>query len=240
VDVSVTASSSGLTDGVSTAFDITCPPIAAIASGDGPVCPGGTSTLTIDLIGGTAPWSVLLSDGQVQSGGTPPFNFSVTPGTYTATAVDADGCTVTVSFTVVVEDSSPPTLTLKPTAKLFPANHKYVTLPVTQMVASVGDNCSTLGVSDVVITRVTSDEPEDGTDDGSTRNDIVIAPGCKSVQLRAERAEQLNGRVYSVTLQVKDGEGNVGTAVYKVMVPIISGGTAVEDGALYTVTGCSL
>ena len=38
------------------------------------LCPSGdrTSTLTIELIEGTLPWSVVLSDGQVQSGGLGP------------------------------------------------------------------------------------------------------------------------------------------------------------------------
>jgi hypothetical protein len=83
--------------------------IDARMTGDPQVlCPSGdgTSTLTIDLIVGALPWSVQLSDGQFQSGNTPSFNFSVTsPGTYQATAVDADGCSDTESFTVVADDS---------------------------------------------------------------------------------------------------------------------------------------
>ena len=43
------------------------------------VCPGVSSTLTVNLSGGTAPWSVLLSDGNVQTGSTSTFNFSVNP-----------------------------------------------------------------------------------------------------------------------------------------------------------------
>lgn len=43
-----------------------------------------------------------------------------------------------------------------------------------------------LKVNDVVIAEVTSDELEDapGTDDGSTLNDIVIAPLCQSLPNR--------------------------------------------------------
>ena len=55
----------------------------------------------------------------------------------------------------------------------------------------------------VVIEKVTSDEPDNapGGGDGNTSNDIVIAGNCKSVQLRSERDENKNGRVYAVTLR---------------------------------------
>jgi hypothetical protein len=109
------------------------------------------------------------------------------------------------------------------------------------MVASVSDNCSALSVSDLVISAVTSDEPDDakGNGDANTVNDIVIAANCKSVQLRAERADALNGRVYIVTLKVKDAAGNIGTATFRVNVPINTGGAATDSGASNTVTGCS-
>jgi hypothetical protein len=46
-----------------------------------------------------------------------------------------------------------------------------------------------------------------GDADGNTTNDIVIAADCKSVQLRSERNETLNGRVYVITLRVHDAAG---------------------------------
>ena len=86
-----------------------------------------------------------------------------------------------------------------------------------------------------------SDEPDNanGNGDGNTVDDIVIAANCKSVQLRAERADALNGRVYIVTLKVKDAAGNIGTATFRVNVPVNAGGTAIDSGVSYTVTGCS-
>jgi hypothetical protein len=76
--------------------------------------------------------------------------------------------------------------------------------------------------------------------DGNTLNDIVIAADCKSLQLRAERDANRNGRVYTVTLKVTDSSGNVTTATRKVTVPISPGaGAAVDSGPAYTVnSGC--
>ncbi len=73
----------------------------------------------------------------------------------------------------------------------------------------------TVGIGGVVITQVTSDEPDNGNGDGNTVNDIVIAADCRSVQLRSERAGPLNGRVYIVTLRVKDAAGNSTTKTVK-------------------------
>jgi hypothetical protein len=69
-------------------------------------------------------------------------------------------------------------------------------------------------------------------------NDIVIAPDCKSVQLRAEREGSGDGRVYKITLKVKDSSGNITTAVRQVIVPK-SGSSATDSGVHYTVNGCN-
>jgi len=94
--------------------------------------------------------------------------------------------------------------------------------------------------SSIVITSVHSDEAEEnpGGGDGNTLNDIVIAANCKSVQLRAERDSNLNGRVYTITFRVTDSEGNTTTATATVSVPLTSSsGTAVNGpGPGYTVT----
>ena len=84
---------------------------------------------------------------------------------------------------------------------------------------------------------MTSDEPDDvaGKADGSTTNDIVIAPDCKSVQLRAERNETLNGRVYVITLRLRDAAGNTTRKDFKVSVPIGSDSPpAVQDATALT------
>ena len=85
------------------------------------------------------------------------------------------------------------------------------------MVQSATDDCDGNVINNVVIEKATSDEVEDspGGGDGNTRNDIVIAANCKSVQLRQERDGGMNGRVYLVTLRVSDSAGNIGRATYQ-------------------------
>jgi uncharacterized repeat protein (TIGR01451 family) len=163
------------------------------------------------------------------------------PGTYTITysAHDPSGNTTTSTRTVNVVDTTPPTITLKNvTISLWPPNHRYQTVTVANLVQSASDGCDgEVDLSDVVISKVTSDEVENGNGDGNTMNDIVIASDCKSVQLRAEREGNGDGRVYTITFKVKDAAGNVTTATAQVYVPRNSGGSAVDSGAHYTVEG---
>jgi len=168
------------------------------------------------------------------------------PGAYLITynASDPSGnAAVPVSRTVNVVDTIAPTINLNgQTLSMWPPNHNYQTFNVTDFVVSVSDGCDTsLGVGDVVISRVTSDELENGSGDGNTTNDIVIAGDCKSVQLRAERAGSGDGRVYTITFTVQDASGNVGTATATVFVPQSqNSGPAVDSGPHYTVNGSCL
>jgi hypothetical protein len=99
------------------------------------------------------------------------------------------------------------------------------------MVESVSDNCSLPGMGDVMIEKVTSDEPDIALGDGDRPNDIVIAPDCRSVQLRAERAEASDGRVYTITLRLRDGKGNVARQDFEVGVPNSRNGVPAVKGA---------
>ncbi len=165
------------------------------------------------------------------------------PGAYVITynASDPSGNAATpVMRTVNVVDTVAPVIVLNGnTPSMWPPNHKYQTFSVSDFVASVTDGCDTgLGVGDVVITQVTSDELENSGGDGNTLNDIVIAGDCKSVQLRAERDGGGDGRVYAITFSVKDGSGNVGTATAYVLVEKSQGsGPPVNSGPHYTVNG---
>jgi hypothetical protein len=163
------------------------------------------------------------------------------PGSYTITYTATDGVNVaTKTRTVNVVDTTAPLLTLKPNLQLWPPNHSYRTVTMSQMAQSVGDGCNTtLGIGSVVIEKVTSDEPDNapGNADGNTTNDIVIAADCRSVQLRSERDERKNGRVYAITLRVRDGSGNATRKEFKVSVPIGQNGVAaVKDAAAQTKT----
>jgi uncharacterized repeat protein (TIGR01451 family) len=121
---------------------------------------------------------------------------------------------------------------------LWTPTHQYQTVTVANLIASAGDSCSTgLGQSNVVISQVSSDEPQDiaGGGDGNTLSDIVIAPDCKSVQLRAERNGNGNGRVYTITFKVSDG---FNTTTLTSKLKIFAGSlNVVDDGAAagYTV-----
>jgi uncharacterized repeat protein (TIGR01451 family) len=163
-----------------------------------------------------------------------------TVGTYTVTynASDLSGNAATpVTRTVIVQDTTAPVITLNSFApSLWPPNHTYQTFQVTQFVTGVSDSCDTpLSVSSVVIEKVTSDEIENGNGDGNTANDIVIASDCKSVQLRAERENNSDGRVYTITFLVRDASGNTTRATATVVVPINAGQTSVDSGVHYTV-----
>lgn len=224
---------------VTASFAPTCSMTTATVSGGGASCPGGSSTVTVTLSGGTAPYTVTLSNGGGTLTGNSPLNFTVSPAsttTYTVqSATDANGCPVTASGSAMVtigSDNIAPTLTLKSPITLWPADSAYRTVTVSQMVQSVSDNCSALSVSDVVIEKVTSDEPDNvsGNSDGNTTQDIVIN-SCSSVQLRAERDLNKNGRVYLITLRVRDVAGKVTRKDFKVNVPLAPNGPSAVQGA---------
>ena len=167
-----------------------------------------------------------------------PAQFPLGPTTVTWTVTDNHGHTATATQVITVVDNTPPTITLNGNViTLWPPNHKYETVQVSNLVASASDNCdASVSLSSVYISRVTSDEAENGNGDGNTSNDIVIAANCKSVQLRSEREGGGNGRVYTITFKVRDVSGNVATATAKVTVPHSQNGTpATDDGAHYTV-----
>ena len=153
--------------------------------------------------------------------------------TITITVEDSSGNKTikTTSFTVI--DNTPPIIVLNgQTISLWPPNHKYTTVAVNDLVSSAGDSCDpSINLSSVVIQKVSSDEG------AAADNDIIIAPDCKSVQLRAERLGSGNGRVYTITFKVTDASGNFVTAIGKVTVPHDqgNGNTAIDDGPAYTV-----
>ena len=137
-----------------------------------------------------------------------------------------------LAYVFVAVADTPPTITLKAPISLWPPDHNYRAVILSQMVQSASDAEDGNLINSVVVEKVTSDEPDNapGGSDGNTSNDIVIAGDCKSVRLRSERDETKNGRVYSVTLRVADSAGNVTRAVFRVSVRLNqSGAPAVED-----------
>ena len=188
-------------------------------------------------------------DGSFDPDGDPITLAQDPPGPYplgstevTLTVTDDKGASAQCTATVTVEDVTAPTLSVSSTPiTLWPPNHKYATIDITQYVTIVSENCANLSASDVVITDVDSDEPEDakGGGDGKTEDDIIIT-SCNTVDLRAERQGSGNGRVYTIHLELDDGNGNTTTALLAVHVPKNQNGDpAVDDGAAagFTISG---
>jgi hypothetical protein len=148
--------------------------------------------------------------------------FPVGTTTVTCTATDDAGNAFDETLDVTVVDVDPPVITgITSPIRLWPPNHKYTTLAVTDFVHSVADNCSDLSLDSVVITSVTSSEPDDvrGRGDGRTKNDFVIAQDGKSVKLRKERQGGGDGRIYTVFVEAADPSGNAITESFEVHVP---------------------
>jgi hypothetical protein len=147
---------------------------------------------------------------------------STSPGTYavqvTGTNSDATPQTGTCQASVeVVPDLTPPTLTVSVTpTRLWPPNHKYVTVTAT---TGASDDLDAAPV--VTLVSVVSGEPDDapGDADGSTVGDVVIVDD-HTFKLRAERSEVGPGRTYTITYMAQDAAGNVTSAVAVVRVPL--------------------
>jgi hypothetical protein len=119
---------------------------------------------------------------------------------------------------------------------MWPPEHQYLTYTIEDFVYSVSDNCADISLDDLKISQVTSDEPEDAKADGHTRNDIVISPDRRSVDLRAERQGGGNGRVYTITVFAEDNNENVGRGSFQVIVPASIKDNVVDDGPIYHVS----
>jgi hypothetical protein len=80
---------------------------------------------------------------------------------------------------------------------------------------NVTDNC---GSSSCTLS-VSSNEPINGTGDGDTAPDWQIVD-ANHVRLRAERAGNGNGRVYTITITCHDSVGNSSSKSVTVRAPI--------------------
>lgn len=194
--------------------------------------PGAVVTDTCD------PAPVLVISGTVDTH---------TPGDYvvTYTATDDSGNKTVVTRTVRVVDTTPPVITVNAAPiSLWPPNHKYNGVTLDALDIEVTDLCDlNVSATDVVIASVDSDEAEEALSpgDGKTYKDILIGASCRSAEVRAERMQNGNGRVYTLHLEVADASGNVGTASYEIHVPknLNMGPLGVADApALYSVEGC--
>ncbi len=139
--------------------------------------------------------------------------------------VQCDGATgigVSVCQAIVV-DVTPPTISVSvDPAELWPPNHHMVDITATVVV----DDCS---ATDISLDSITSSEPDDaeGDGDGATVGDIReadLGTADFDFQLRAERAGNGPGRVYSLTYSATDPGGNMSSADAVVTVDHDQGG----------------
>jgi len=123
-------------------------------------------------------------------------------GRRTSTATGREGRATTTTGRGVLRDTTGPELsiTVSPST-LWPPNHKYRTVQATISVSDDADPDPT-----VTLVSVTSNEPDDGEDDGNTVNDIVIVDD-DTFRLRAERSGTGTGRVYTITYRATDACG---------------------------------
>lgn len=121
--------------------------------------------------------------------------------------------TSTGSFTVKVQDTTPPTIdsiTASPN-NLWPDNHKMDDVNVTVSAADFVDPSPS-----ATILSVTANQPINSPGSGNTSPDFVIT-GDLTLQLRAERTQGVN-RMYTITVRVCDFSSNCATGTVTVTV----------------------
>ena len=141
-------------------------------------------------------------------------------GTHTVDLVVDDPANgpVTVTATVVVQDSTLPSLSpVSSESILWPPDHTLRPITIT---AHAADNSGTVALT----ATVQSNEPQEDGGDGSTDQDwttpvINDLTGTIDLSLRAERSGGGGGRIYTITITATDQSGNVSVAVVEVRVP---------------------
>lgn len=98
---------------------------------------------------------------------------------------------------------------------LWPPNHQMVEVMVNY---TATDSC---GLDALCSLSVTSNEPENGTDDGETAPDWEVLD-AHHVRLRAERAGGGAGRVYTIAITCFGSNGGTSTRTVTVTVPVSS------------------
>ena len=124
---------------------------------------------------------------------------------------------------------------------LWPPNHKYVDIALSDCAGPAHDTCGgTLPVDQYgTILGVTSDEVEDanGNGDGRTCQDILISSDGKSVKVRAEREGTGDGRVYSVRYAINAPGGTVQSTCHVYVPHDMSDNHPVVDSGVHYCVG---
>ncbi|HXH40289.1 MAG TPA: HYR domain-containing protein, partial [Thermoanaerobaculia bacterium] len=210
----VNCSATAVTGSTSGSFNVTVrdttPPVLSLpanitAEATGPSGAAVTYTATAtDLVDGSV--AVFCSPS---SGSTFPLGTT----TVQCTATDAHNNTAHGSFTVLVQDTTPPTIvsiTASPNS-LHPPDHKMVDVTITVIATDLVDPAP---MSHIV--SVSSNQADNGNGDGNTSPDFIIT-GPLTLQLRAERDPQ-SDRVYTITIATSDFSGNTAQGTVTVTV----------------------
>jgi hypothetical protein len=156
-----------------------------------------------------------LVDGSVAVTCSPASGSTFPLGTTTVqcSATDAHNNTAHGSFTILVQDTTPPTIvSIKASPNnLWPPNHVMANVTVTVIATDLVDPAP---MSTIV--SVSSNQPIDGTGDGDTSPDWIIT-GPLTLQLRAERSSGIQ-RTYTITIATTDFSGNTAFGTVKVTV----------------------
>ncbi len=151
---------------------------------------------------------------------TPTGTFPLGVTTATLTSTPDVGTPESDSATVTVEDTEPPVVRIKADPYyLWPPNHD---LKEVEIQVRIRDRCSGQDDFAVELIDAKSNEADNGRGDGNTDNDIQgadIGTDDRNVRLRAERAGGGDGRVYTLTYRITDGDGNETNAEVNVYVP---------------------
>jgi hypothetical protein len=144
------------------------------------------------------------------------FTFTNTPPNPGSDLIAATDGPLSATAQVVWVNSPPDCSAVKlDTTRLWPPNHKFVTITASGATdPDVGDSAT------LVIDGVTQDEPTNGLGDGDTDVDAKLTtPLSSHVSLRAERSGLGDGRVYQVHYTATDTHGATCTGSATVGVP---------------------
>jgi hypothetical protein len=114
----------------------------------------------------------------------------------------------TIEFKI---DQTAPLLTVQlDKTSIWPPNHKMVTVQAAVYGSDAGS-----GVASVVLTSITSNEPDNGQGDIEAK----IGTSATSFQVRADRLGNGTGRIYTITYTIFDHAGNQSSTVSTVSIP---------------------
>jgi hypothetical protein len=136
----------------------------------------------------------------------------------------SDPTSSSASASVLVVDAVPPTVVPveADVAWLWPPNHEYVCFDAVGFAPDVSDNCSATAPT-WAFTSCSSSQPGDGSGDGHTFDDCILATDGQSFCARAERAgkDEPGGRRYFPSIEATDACGNVSseTGIGNIAVP---------------------